>query len=85
MEKKKLVKVIQRRLRLSDEEFQVIEDNPKFQRLFENALAASRYGLVAEVLNPRAAIPATWWARSSTSTPPGIFSHGSRRSACVSS
>lgn len=53
MEKKKLVKVIQRRLRLSDEEFQVIEDNPKFQRLFENALAASRYGLVAEVVESK--------------------------------
>jgi hypothetical protein len=49
MEREKLIQIIQKRLGLSDEEFQVIKDTPKFQRLFDNALAASQYRLVAEV------------------------------------
>jgi hypothetical protein len=50
MEKEQLIQIIQKRLRLDNKEFQVIRDTPKFQRLFDNALAASRYQLVAEVI-----------------------------------
>ncbi len=53
MEKEQLVEIIQKRLGLKDREFQVIKDNPKYQRLFENALAASRYRLVAEVIESK--------------------------------
>ena len=38
---------------LEDREFKAIKDNPKYQRLFENALAASRYRLVAEVIESK--------------------------------
>ncbi len=50
MEKEELIQVIQSRLGLSDREFQIIKETPKFQRLFDNALTASRYRLVAEVV-----------------------------------
>ena len=50
MEKERFVGIIRKRLGLNDKEFQEIEDNPKFQRLFDNALKASRYQLVAEVV-----------------------------------
>lgn len=53
MDKEQLVNIIQKRLGLKDQEFQVIRDNPKFQRLFENALRASRYRLVAEVVESK--------------------------------
>lgn len=50
MEKEQLIQIIQKRLRLDDKAFQVIRDTPKFQRLFDNAIAGSRYRLVAEVI-----------------------------------
>lgn len=50
MEKEQVIQIIQKRLGLDDKEFQVIRDTPKFQRLFDNALAASRYRLVAKVI-----------------------------------
>ena len=50
MEKEELIQIIQKRLGLSDREFQTIKETPKFQRLFDNALTASRYRLVAEVV-----------------------------------
>ena len=50
MEKEELIQIIQKRLGLSDREFQIIKETPKFQRLFDNALTASRYRLVAEVV-----------------------------------
>ena len=53
MEKDQLVQVIKKRLGLDDQEFQVIQDNPKFQRLFQNALKASQYRLVAEVIESK--------------------------------
>ena len=53
MEKEQLVEIIQKRLGLEDREFKAIKDSPKYQRLFENALAASRYRLVAEVIESK--------------------------------
>ena len=53
MEKERLEGIIQKRLGLDDQEFQVIKDTPKFQRLFGNALEASRYRLVAEVVESK--------------------------------
>ena len=50
MEKEELIQIIQKRLGLSDREFQTIKETPKLQRLFDNALTASRYRLVAEVV-----------------------------------
>lgn len=50
MQKEELIQIIRKRLGLSERDFQIIKDTPKFQRLFDNALAASRYRLVAEVV-----------------------------------
>jgi hypothetical protein len=50
MDKQRIAETIRRRLNLKDEDWSVIEKNPKFQRLFQNALEASRYRLVAEVV-----------------------------------
>ena len=50
MEREQIVRIIQKRLGLKQSEFQAIEKNPKFQRLFDNAAAASQYRLVAEVV-----------------------------------
>jgi len=50
MDKQQIAETIRRRLNLKDEDWSVIEKNPKFQRLFQNALEASRYRLVAEVV-----------------------------------
>ena len=49
MEKDQMVEMIRRRLKLDDQEWKIIEQNPKFQRLFKNAVEASNYRLVAEV------------------------------------
>jgi hypothetical protein len=48
-----IIRIIQKRLGLEDSEFQIIKDNPRFQRVFDNALAASRYRLVAEVIESK--------------------------------
>jgi hypothetical protein len=53
MDKDQLIKIIQKRLALEDEEFKAIDKNPKYQRLFENALKGSRYRLVAEVIESK--------------------------------
>ena len=53
METEQLVNMIQKRLGLNDQEFQIIKDTPKFQRMFDNALAAARYKLVAEVVESK--------------------------------
>lgn len=45
-----LIDIIRRRLRLPAEDFEQIAANPKYQRLFANALEASKYQLVAEVI-----------------------------------
>ena len=53
MNPEELMRIIQQRLGLDDASFKTIENTPKFQRLFENALAASRYRLVAEVIESK--------------------------------
>jgi hypothetical protein len=53
MEKEQLVEMIRRRLKLEDRGWKIIEQNPKFQRLFENAVEASKYRLVAEVIDSK--------------------------------
>lgn len=53
MDKNLIVEVIRQRLNLEDQEWSVIEENPKFQKLFENALEASKYRLVAEVIESK--------------------------------
>lgn len=50
MEKDVLVEIIKKRLALEGEELATVIENPKFQRMFENAAKASRYSLVAEVV-----------------------------------
>jgi len=50
MDTHQIAEAIRRRLNLKDEDWSVIEKNPKFQRLFQNALKASGYRLVAEVI-----------------------------------
>ena len=50
MEKEQIAKLIKRMLKLEDQEWSTIEKNPKFQRLFHNAIKAAQYRLVAEVV-----------------------------------
>jgi len=45
--------IIRKRLKLDNQEWTMIEQNPKFQRLFENAVEASKYHLVAEVVDSK--------------------------------
>ena len=53
MDREQLARIIQRRLGLEDQEFSIVRDNPKFQRLFENAVKGARYRLVAEVVESK--------------------------------
>ena len=53
MERGQLVEMIRRRLSLDDGEWKIIEQNPKFQRLFKNAVEASKYRLIAEVIDSK--------------------------------
>jgi hypothetical protein len=53
MDETQLVQFIQKRLGLNDREFLSIKGTPKYRRLFKNALAASRYQLVAEVIESK--------------------------------
>ena len=53
MDKHQITERIRKRLKLGEEEWGIIEKNPKFQRLFENAVEASRYRLVAEVIDSK--------------------------------
>ena len=53
MDKKRMIEIIRRRLGLDDNEFRILAENPKFQKLFDNALVASRYRLVAEVIESK--------------------------------
>jgi len=53
MDKDQIAQVIRRRLSLEDQDWSLIERNPKFQRLFENAIGASKYRLVAEVIESK--------------------------------
>ncbi len=51
MDRDQLIAIIKGRLGLSDEEFDRIQSQPKYQRLFDHALEASNYRLVAEVVD----------------------------------
>ena len=53
MDKHLLADIIRKRLNLEDQEWSVIESNPKFQNLFHNAIQASTYRLVAEVIESK--------------------------------
>ncbi|NVL92563.1 MAG: hypothetical protein HWN71_05940 [Desulfobacterales bacterium] len=53
MDKDTIVKLVRRRLKLGDQEWSLIENNPKFQRLFANVVKAVRYRLVAEVIKSK--------------------------------
>ena len=53
MDKQKMAEIIQRRLKLKYEEWSIIEKNPRFQELFQNAIEASKYLLVAEVIESK--------------------------------
>jgi hypothetical protein len=53
MDKDQLAEMIRRRLKLDDQEWKMIEENSKFQRLFKNAVEASKYRLVAEVIDSK--------------------------------
>jgi len=53
MDKNQITERIRKRLKLGEEEWGIIEKNPKFQRLFENVVEASKYRLVAEVIDSR--------------------------------
>jgi hypothetical protein len=53
MDKDQIAEIIRRRLKLDDQEWMIIKQNPKFQRLFENAIKASQYRLVAEVIDSK--------------------------------
>ena len=53
MDKDQIAERIRKRLMLDEGEWGAIEKNPKFQRLFRNALEASKYRLVAEVIDSK--------------------------------
>ena len=53
MDTERLAKILQKRLKLSDEEFEDIKGNPRFQRLFANVPEAGKYRLVAEVIQSK--------------------------------
>jgi hypothetical protein len=53
MDKDQIAEMIRRRLKLDDQEWTIIKENPKFQRLFKNAIDASKYRLVAEVIDSK--------------------------------
>jgi len=53
MDKDLIVEMIRKRLKLDDQEWAIIVKNPKFQRLFTNAVEASKYRLVAEVIDSK--------------------------------
>lgn len=50
MDAGQIAEIIRKRLNLEDQDWSRIEKNPKFQKLFQNALEASKYRLVAEVI-----------------------------------
>jgi len=53
MEEVRIIEIIRKRLKLNSEEWLLLEQNPKFQRLFKNVVQASKYRLVAEVIDSK--------------------------------
>lgn len=57
MDKDQIAKIIRKRLNLGDQDWSIIEKNPKFQQLFRNAIEAAKYRLVAEVIDSKGCHP----------------------------
>jgi len=53
MDKNQMAEIIRRRLNLEDQDWSIIEKNPKFQKLFQNVIESSKYRLVAEVIESK--------------------------------
>jgi hypothetical protein len=53
MEEVRIIEIIRKRLKLNSDEWSLLEQNPKFQRLFKNSVQASKYRLVAEVIDSK--------------------------------
>ena len=53
MDNHQIAEIIRKRLNLEDQEWSIIEKSPKFQQLFQNAIKASKYRLVAEVIESK--------------------------------
>ncbi len=53
MDKTQISELIKKRLKLGENDWSVIERNPRFQELFQNAISASRYRLIAEVIESK--------------------------------
>ncbi len=47
------IEILQKRLSLEPEEFKGIKENPRFEKLFKNAIPASQYTIVAEVVESK--------------------------------
>jgi len=53
VDKNQFIEILRKRLKLPEDEFQKIVDNPKYQKMFEHAPAGARYQLVAEVIESK--------------------------------
>jgi hypothetical protein len=53
MEKEALIEIVKKRLALEGEELAKVLENPKYQRLFENAAKGPQYRLGAEVVSSK--------------------------------
>ena len=53
MDKDQIAEIIRKRLGLEDQDWSIIQKNPRFQQLFQNAIEAAKYRLVAEVIESR--------------------------------
>jgi len=53
MDTDQIAEIIRKRLNLGDQEWSIIQKNPKYEQLFQNAIEASKYRLVAEVIESR--------------------------------
>ena len=53
MDKDQIAEIIRKRLGLEDQDWSIIQKNPRFQQLFQNAVEAAKYRLVAEVIESR--------------------------------
>lgn len=75
MDKDHIAKLIRRRLNLEDQEWSLIENNPKFQQLFQNAIEASKYRLIAEVIESKGCNSGILSVKNSCLIVPAISSH----------
>ena len=53
MDENQMAEITRKRLKLNSQEWAMIEQNSKFKCLFKNAIEASKYRLVAEVIDSR--------------------------------